>query len=157
MNQIEREFFHLVDMTHNVRDSILALIGEEDMAFNLPGNKTLGELVLEYGDVEHVYTLSFKTFKQDFGSKAPGREEVSSGPSAVSWLHGLDEEFKKTLSGLSDEDLAGRHVDRGGWEMPVMANFHTYREAVLILFGKTDIYLKALGKELPEEWRAWVG
>jgi hypothetical protein len=41
--------------------------------------------------------------------------------------------------------------------MPVVANFHTYREAVLILFGKLDIYLRALGKDLPEEWIAWVG
>jgi hypothetical protein len=31
-----------------------------------------------------------------------------------------------------------------------------YREALLIFYGKASIYLKALGKTLPEQWQAWI-
>jgi hypothetical protein len=32
-----------------------------------------------------------------------------------------------------------------------------YKEALLIFYGKTSVYLKATGKELPEQWLAWIG
>jgi hypothetical protein len=156
MNQIETQFFGLLDMTHNVRNGAIATLDGEDLAFSLPGCPSVGEVLQAFGDVEASYTDSFKTMKQDFTMTAAGRDEITSGATAIEWLTGLDGELKAALSALSDEDLA-KPIDRGGWEMPAMANFHTYREAVLILFGKLDIYLRALGKELPEEWVAWVG
>lgn len=156
MNQIERDFFGLLDMTHGVRDQVIAAIDSQDLAFALPGCLSLGELLQSLGDVEASYTQSFKTMKHDFSVQAPGWEAITSGPAAIEWLHGLDEELKAALSALSDEELA-KPIDRGGWELPAMANFHTYREAVLITFGKLDCYLRALGKDLPEQWIAWVG
>jgi hypothetical protein len=156
MNKIEKDFFGLLDMTHKVRDEAIATVGAEDLEFRIEGCPTLGKVLTGFGDVETTYTESFKTFKQDFSLQAPGREEVTSGSAAVEWLHGLDAEFKAALSALSDDDLA-KPVDRGGWQMPAEINFHTYREAVLIQFGKLDVYLRALGKTLPEEWVAWVG
>jgi hypothetical protein len=156
MNQIEQEFFGLLDMTHGIRDGALALIGGTDLAFRIEGCKSLGEVLQDMGDIETMYTRSFETMKMDFAAQAPGRENVTSGEAAIAWLHGLDGELKAALSGLSDDDL-GKPIDRGGWHMPAMAQFHTYREAVLIQFGKLDCYLRALGKHLPEEWVAWVG
>ena len=156
MNQIEQQFFGLLDMTHGVRDQAIALIDAEDLTFSIEGCPPLGKVLTAFGDVESMYSESFKTFKQDFSIQAPGRETVTSGPAAIEWLHGLDSDLKAALAALSDDDLA-KPIDRGGWEMPAMANFHTYREACLILFGKLDIYLRALGKPLPEEWVAWVG
>ncbi|MDH3260451.1 MAG: DinB family protein [Acidimicrobiia bacterium] len=156
MNQIEKEFFGLLDMTHEVRDDAIATIGAADLVFRIEGCKSLGEVLQDLGDIESMYTQSFKTMKQDFFVRAPGRENVTSGEATVAWLHGLDGELKAALSALSDEDLA-KPIDRGGWQMPVLANFHTYREAVLIQFGKLDCYLRALGKDLPDEWAAWVG
>ena len=156
MNQIEKEFFGLLDMTHGVRDQAIGTIATADLGFSIEGGRTLGELVQSLGDVEWQYTQSFKTMKQDFSLPAPGRENVTSGDAAIEWLHGLDTELKAALAALSDEDL-GKPIDRGGWQMPAMANFHTYREAVLIAFGKLDVYLRALGKPLSEEWVAWVG
>ena len=156
MNQIETEFFGLLDMTHGVRDGAIATLDGEDLAFSLSGSLAVGEVLRAFGDVEASYTLSFKTMKQDFSVQAQGWEAIASGAAAVAWLHGLDAELKAALSALSDDDL-GKPIDRGGWQMPVMANFHTYREAVLIQFGKLDCYLRALGKHLPEEWVAWVG
>lgn len=156
VNQIERDFFGLLDMTHQVRDQAIATLDSQDLAFSLPGCKPLGEVVQTLGDVETSYTRSFATMKQDLSVQAAGRERVTSGEAAIEWLHGLDEQLKGAVSKLSDEDLA-KPVDRGGWQMPAMANFHTYREAVLITFGKLDCYLRALGKGLPEEWIVWVG
>lgn len=156
MNQIETEFFALLDMTHGIRDSAVGLLSAADLAFRIEGCKSVGEVVQDLGDIETMYTGSFKTFKQDFAARAPGRDNVTSGEAAVAWLHGLDGELKAALTALSDDDLA-KPVDRGGWQMPAMANFHTYREALLIQFGKLDCYLRALGKDLPDEWKAWVG
>ncbi len=156
MNQIEREFFGLLDMTHGIRDQAIATLGAGDLAFAIEGCAPVGEVLQAFGDIEWMYTESFRTMAQDFSLQAPGRENVTSGETAVEWLHGLDGRLKTALSSLSDEDL-GKPVDRGGWQMPLMANFHTYREAVLIQFGKLDCYLRALGKDLPDEWVAWVG
>ncbi len=156
MNQIETEFFGLLDMTHGVRDGAVGLLSGADLAFRIEGCKSVGEVLQELGDIEAMYTQSFKTMEQDFSVQAPGWEGISSGATAVEWLHGLDAELKAALAALSDEDL-GKPIDRGGWQMPVMANFHTYREAVLIQFGKLDCYLRALGKRLPDQWVAWVG
>jgi hypothetical protein len=157
MNQIEKEFFGLLDMTHKVRDSGLAALSDEDLAFRIPGCPTVGDLVVELGDVEFAYTRSFSTFVLRFESNAPGREQVTNAAAAIDWLHGLDVQLKEALAALSDTDLSGKQVERGGWKMPVIANFHTYREALLILLGKLDLYLKALGKELPETWTEWLG
>ncbi len=156
MNQIETQFFGLLDMTHGIRDEAVGMLSAADLAFQIGGCKSVGEVVQDLGDTEAMYTGSFKTFKQDFSTRASGREDVTSGEAAVAWLHGLDAELKEALAALSDEDL-GKPIDRGGWHMPALANFHTYREAVLIQFGKLDCYLRALGKELPDEWMAWVG
>lgn len=156
MNQIEEQFFGLLDMTHGVRDQAIGAIGAGDLGFAVEGCQSLGELLQGLGDVEWQYTQSFKTMTQDFSLQAPGRDGVTSGEAAIDWLHGLDAELKGALSALSNEDLA-KPIDRGGWQMPMMANFHTYREAVLIVFGKLDCYLRGLGKDLPEEWVAWVG
>jgi hypothetical protein len=156
MNQIETEFFGLLDMTHGVRDGAVALISGADLVFRIEGCKSLGEVLQDMGDIETMYTRSFQTMKMDFTVQAPGRDDLASGEAAVAWLHGLDGELKAALAALSDDDLA-KPIDRGGWHMPAMAQFHTYREAVLIQFGKLDCYLRALGKDLPEEWVAWVG
>lgn len=156
MNQIERDFFELLDMTHQVRDLVLDLVGEADMAAALPGCPELRSVIQAMGDVEHSYTESFRSFVQDFSVSAPGREGVTSGESAKSWFAALDTQLKESLSALSDEDTS-KMIDRGGWQIPALANFHTYREAVLILFGKMDCYLKSLNKDLPEMWVQWVG
>jgi hypothetical protein len=156
MNQIETQFFGLLDMTHGIRDEAVGLLSPADLVFRIEGCKSVGEVVQDLGDTEAMYTGSFKTFKQDFSTRAAGREDITSGEAAVAWLNGLDGELKAALAALSDEDL-GKPIDRGGWHMPALANFHTYREAVLIQFGKLDCYLRALGKELPGEWVAWVG
>lgn len=31
-----------------------------------------------------------------------------------------------------------------------------YKEALLIFYGKVDVYLKAMGKPRPEQWAIWM-
>jgi hypothetical protein len=54
--------------THDLRDHLLGMISDQDLAYKLPGsNPTLGELCEEMGHTQQVYIHSFKTFKQDWG------------------------------------------------------------------------------------------
>jgi len=49
-------------------------------------------------------------------------------------------------------------IDRGGdFKLPPRIQLEVYKEALLIFYGKTDVYLKAMGKALPTQWREWIG
>lgn len=156
MNQILKEMGPLLDMSHGIRDQALALVESEDMGFALAGAPPLGDLIRTMGDVEVAYTEAFSSRKLDWSLRAVGRDDLASGKDAIAWFASLDEQFKSAVGAVPDGDLSDQ-VDRGGWSYPVSAHFHTYREALLIFFGKLDLYLRALGKELPDEWRGWVG
>ena len=156
MNKLMTEMGQLLDMTHGVRDQALALVEEADMAFALEGSPTLGDLIRQMGDVQVAYTGAFASRKIDWATSADGRDGVTSGADAAAWFAGLDQAFKDAVGAVADEDLAAM-VERDGWSYPITAHFHTYREAVLIFFGKLDLYLRALGKTRPDEWAAWVG
>ncbi len=156
MNKLIEQMGGLLDMTHSVRDQALALVGESDMSFTLDGCPPVGDLIRLMGDAEQAYTDAFGSRKVDWTTRAAGRDEVSSGTSAIEWFATLDAALKESIAAVPVADLDAP-VDRGGWTYPVSAHFHTYREAVLIFFGKFDVYLRVLGKERPAEWQGWVG
>jgi len=55
---------------HSMRDHLLTVVSDADLAYKLPGhNPTLGELVVEVGDIESVYTHSFETFTLDWAHR----------------------------------------------------------------------------------------
>ena len=110
------------------------------------------------GDTTHAYVTSYDTLKMDFSLKAPDRDQPSDGRALAAWIRGKETDLKRALSPLNDEDLNTPVIDRGrDWVVPRMMQFHIYREALLIFFGKLDVYLRAAGKERPEIWRQWVG
>jgi uncharacterized damage-inducible protein DinB len=157
MNSIAKGQFHLLDQTNNLRTELLNALSDEDLAFQLPGNPSLGELCQEMGEVEHSYTESFKTFKQDFAYKAEEPSLASSVAKLQAWFEKLDEEFKAAIATLSEEDVQGKMIDRGSFSVPPTVQFHIYREGVLIFGGKASVYVKALGKTMPEQWQSWIG
>ena len=54
---------------HSMRDHLLTVVSDVDLAYQLPGqNPTLGELLVEMGDIQGVYTHSFETFTLDWGT-----------------------------------------------------------------------------------------
>lgn len=157
MNSIVSQFGELLTMTHALREQMMPLLTDADLAYKLPGaNPTLGALCREWGEVQHAYTSSFRVFRQDFSYRADPELETSVAR-LTAWFKTLDADMVAALEALSEDDIQTKLIDRIGWSMPVTVNFHTYREAVLILCGRASVYLKALEKPLPEQWQTWIG
>ena len=52
---------------------------------------------------------------------------------------------------------ANRKIDRGGgFIISPAIQLEIYKEALLIFYGKADVYLKAMGKPRPEQWTVWI-
>lgn len=158
MNSIIREQGTMLEQTQALRNQLMEILTDEDLGYTPGGESlTLGALCREMGEVQHAYVESFKTFRQDFSYRheEPGLE--GSVERLAAWFQALDGELKAALEALSEEDIQNRLIDRGGgFVLPPHVQFHIYREALLIFYGKASVYLKALGKTLPEQWRAWI-
>jgi hypothetical protein len=118
----------------------------------------LGELCREIGETQRCYIDSFTTLSQDFDyrNEAPGLSESVARLKA--WYAELDAELRTAISAYSDEELAEKVIDRGGgFKVPVQVQFFIYREALLIFYGKVSVYLKAMERERPEQFRHWIG
>lgn len=155
MNSIASTQFDLQHETTALRDQMMALLTDADLAFRLPGNPSLGELIKEMGDVEQSYIDSFKTFKQDFGYRRDEPGLATSVEKLSAWFRQLDADLEAAISALSEEDIQGKKIERG-WEVPLTVQFHIYREGLLIFYGKASVYLKALQKPLTDQWQTWI-
>ncbi|MFN2226452.1 MAG: DinB family protein [Anaerolineae bacterium] len=158
MNSLMQEQGPVLEQTQALRNQLMEILADEDLAYSPGGdNPTLGGLCREMAEVQQSYIISFQTFEQNFDYRIedPGLE------TSVAQLSGrfqaMDHELKAALETLSEEDIQKRLIDRGGgFVLPVAVQFHIYREALLIFYAKTSVYLKALGKTLPEQWRTWI-
>ncbi len=160
MNQIMEQYYPTFEMYQALRGQLLDILEDTDLSFQPGGdNPTLGALCREIGEVEVSYTDSFKQWKQDFSYRYPEPAEVETSVARLrSWYAELDAELKQTVAGLSDEDLATKIVDRGhNFKLPPRINLIIYNEALLIFYGKVSVYLRIMGKELPEQWQHWIG
>ena len=108
------------------------------------------------GQVEVTYTDSFKTFKHNFNYAPVDPALESSVEKLKAWYAQLDGELETALVAIKDLDTGTTIVDRG-WSMPLGGQFHTYREALLIFYGKATCYLRALNKPLPPQMSSWIG
>ena len=153
-NRVMQERWPWIEGSHAMRAQALDLLIDADLAFNPGGaNMTLGALCREMGEIEHSYLESLKTLKQDWSYRNEEAGLEGSVARLKAWYAALDEEMKSVVSALSDEDLA-KIVEREGtptW--PVETQLEVYLQALLIFFGKLTIYLKALNKPLPKEFR----
>ncbi len=148
--------------THDLRDQLMGMITDQDLAYKLPGsNPTLGELCEEMGHIQQVYIHSFKTFKQDWGYRDPQDAPMEATNSLVglkAWYNKLDAELVEALSGFSEEDVHNKQIDRGhGFTPSLYVQFLIYHEALLIFYAKVSAYLKALGKPYPDQWKVGIG
>ena len=142
----------------DLRDQLLELITDQDLAYKLPGdNPTLGGLCEEMGRTQQIYARSFRTLTMDWG--AGGSSPAPNSVAALAgWFAALDADLIAALSELSDDDLERKQVDRGhGFTPSLFVQFQIYREALLIFYAKASVYLKALEKPYDQQWRAWVG
>lgn len=158
MNSLIENYYPTFELYQSLRTQLMETITDEDLLYEPGGeNKTLGVLCREIGEVEQSYINSFKTFTQDFKyrNEQPGLAESSERLAA--WFAALDRQLKSAVSTLSEDDLMNRTIDRGGgFVIPPAIQLEIYKEALLIFYGKVDIYLKALGKPRPEQWAAWI-
>ena len=144
---------------HSMRDHLLTVVSDADLDYRLPGrNPTLGELLVEMGDLQGVYTHSFATFTLDWAH----RELPPPAPLTIAglqaWFEQQDEAMNAALSRFTQEELQADRIDRGhGFIASPFVQHQIYREAVYILYGKLSVYLGALERDAGEEWAAWVG
>ncbi len=112
---------------------------------------------MEIGETETSYIQSFRTFRQDFSfrNEEPGLDD--SVAQLAAWYEKMDRELKSLLDAFSEKELRDRIVDRGGgFILPVGIQLDVYKEALLIFYGKVSVYLKAMGKERPQQWQEWI-
>ena len=143
----------------DLRDQLMELLSDQDLAYKLPGNNpTLGELCEEMGYIQQAYTHSFKTLKLDWTYRDSKPAATHSVASLNHWFKKLDAELVEALSGLSEDDIHTLQIDRGHeFIASPQVQFQIFREALLVFYAKASVYLKALEKPYPEQWKSWVG
>ena len=106
MNRYMQEKWPWIEGTHGMRTALLDTLNDADLVFSPGGqNMTLGALCREMGEVEHSYTESLKTFKQDWSYRNQEAGLDSSVARLKTWFQTLDDEMKAVVSALSDEEM----------------------------------------------------
>jgi uncharacterized damage-inducible protein DinB len=159
VNRIVSEQYGLFRLYQRLREQLLATLTDADLAFTPGGdNPTLGELCLEIGETEQSYLDSFRAFRQSFDYHHADRSLAGSVAGLQAWYEQLDAELYAAVAALSDEEVAGRPIDRGhGFLVPAEVQLHIYQEALIIFYGKVTVYLKLMGKPMSEQWQHWIG
>ena len=144
---------------HSMRDHLLTLLSDADLAFELPGdNPTLGGLLVEMGDLQGVYTHSFETFTLDWAHRHLPPPAAMTIAALQAWFAAHDDAMKRALDRFTDDELRVDRIDRGGgFIASPFVQHQVYREAVYIYYGKLSVYLKALRRDGGSEWAAWIG
>ncbi len=158
MNTLVENYYPTFELYQAMRGQLMAILTDEDLLFEPGGeNVTLGALCRRIGETEQSYIESFINFSQEFTyrNELPGLSE--SVDRLIVWYADLDRELESVVSALTEEELTGRTIDRGGgFAVSPAIQLEIYKEALLIFYGKADIYLKAMGKPRPQQWSAWI-
>ena len=144
---------------HSMRGHLLTVVSDADLAYKLPGrNPSLGEVLVEMGEIQGVYTHSFETFTLDWAHRKLPPPAPLTIASLKAWFEAQDEAMNSALSHFSEDELQIDQIDRGhGFIASPFVQHQIYREAVYIVYGKLSVYLKALERDAGDEWAAWVG
>jgi hypothetical protein len=144
---------------HSMRDHLLTLVSDEDLDYRLPGaNPTLGELLVEMGTIQGVYTHSFRTLTLDWSHRELPPPEPLTVSGLRAWFAAQDDAMRVALDRFSEDELRIDRIDRGGgFVASPFVQHQVYREAVYIFYGKLSVYVKALERDAGPEWAAWIG
>ena len=159
MNSIMKEHYGILEMYQALRNQLMDILDDADLTHQ-PGPNTmmLGELCKEIGETQYAYIQSFKTFQMDFAFSTKEADIATRVAKLKAWYADLDAELQETISNLSQEDVDTTVVVRGpDFKLPIQINLMVYQEALLIFYGKVSIYLRTLGKEMPQQWQEWIG
>jgi hypothetical protein len=144
---------------HLMRDHLLTLVSDADLAYQLPGrNPTLGGQLVEFGDLQGVYTHSFETFALDWKHRQLPPPAPMTVAGLRTWFDAQDAAMKAAMDRFTEEELRIDRIDRGGgFVASPFVQHQVYREAVYIQYGKLSVYLRALEIDAGEQWAGWVG
>ncbi|MEQ8673608.1 MAG: hypothetical protein RLP44_29400 [Aggregatilineales bacterium] len=147
----------MIEGTHGMRNGVIEKLTDAELNFTPGGNAlTLGELCKEMGETERAYTDSIKNYTQNFDYKHADTSVATDLKKLQGWYETLDEEMKAALESVSEDGLK-KMIDRGGFEVPIDVQMDIYLQALLIFLGKATVYLRAMGKPLPEQIAQWIG
>jgi len=145
----------------DLRTQLMGVLGDDDLAFR-PGGATytFGQLCREIGEIEYSYIEAIRTFRQDFEWRNPDPRSERTVAALSSWFADLDKDLQAAIEAVTDDDAANRRFYRA--DLPDFSpllpqELDIYREALLIFYAKASIYLRAMGRELPGDWQAWIG
>src|SRR5206468_2713799 len=146
-----------------LRDQLMDELTDADLEHRLGGEaETLGMLCHEIGEIERGYIESFRTFRLDLGYRNPDTRLEHDVDALRSWFAELDRDLMAALDGLSEDDIVHRRIARSDFDVDDFlpdpkAQLDTYREALLIFYGKVSVYLKSMNKTRSARWREWIG
>lgn len=157
MNSIMSDYYPTFRMYQALRSQLMDNLSDDDLRFAVGGeNAPLGALCVEIGETEYAYVRSFRTFALDFSYRNPDANLATSVAGLAAWYQVLDAELEAAVAGLAEEDVKSRQIDRGGWSLPPLIQLEVYKEALLIFYGKVNVYLKAMGKTRSQQWQDWI-
>jgi hypothetical protein len=146
-----------------LRDELLETLDDSDLETRLGGDtETIGALCREIGEIEYTYVESLRTFRQDFGYRNPDSRLEHSVDDLRTWYAALDQDLMAAIEALTEDDIENRRIVRSDFDESFFAplvnqQLDTYREALLIFYGKVSVYLKSLGRPRSEAWMRWIG
>jgi hypothetical protein len=157
MNSIMTDYYPTFRMYQALRGQLMELLTDDDLQSTVGGqNPPLGALCVEIGEVQQAYNRSFMDWRIDFSYRNPEPGLAESVSQLAGWYRVLDAELEAVISHLSEDDITTRQIDRGDWSATPLIQLEVYKEALLIFYGKVSVYLKALGKPRPQQWREWI-
>ena len=159
MNSIITDYYSLFELYQSLRNQMMAILSDEELALRpADENQSLGALCREIGEVQLSYIQSFETLQQDFSYRNQEAGLEGSVERLQAWFQELDGQLRAVIERYSEEDLENKVIDRGGgFIIPPRIQLEIYKEALLIFYGKTSVYLKMMGKMPSEQWREWIG
>jgi hypothetical protein len=150
MNSIIEEVYPLFELYQNLRSQMMVILADGDLDFTPGGdNIKLGELCRKIGEIDYSYIQSFKAFKQDFGYRKDDGELEGSVSGLMTWYQELDQDLRKAVESLSQDDIENRVIDRGpDFKVPPLFQLEVYKEALLIFLWKEQRLSESDGQGL---------
>ena len=146
-----------------LRDQLMEILRDDDLGVRLGGETpSIGALCREIGEIEQSYVDSLRTFRQTFAYRNLDSRLEHSVVALKAWYAELDRDLMAAIEGLSEDDIENRKIIRSDFDEGYFAplpkqQLDVYREALLIFYGKVSVYLRAIERPLPEQWRDWIG
>jgi hypothetical protein len=159
MNNIMRDYYPMFEEYQALRNQLVELLSDSDLSFRpSEANLTLGALCREIGETQVAYIYSFKTLKSDFSYRHKDSSALEASVVRLrTWFSELDHDLKQVVADLSDNEIQSREIEHGKFSFPISFQLTVYAEALIIFYGKVSIYLRAMGTDIPKQWRDWIG